>query len=1062
VFFSAVTTRVGNHTQYSAPPGLIFTTSQFRTAPQLQQQWGHRWPALVSALVCLLLLLGAVGAGQAQTQAQFVRADALTQGNWKSTYGAEGYQIINDAQALPSFARLAASGQLNYTWQAPTSDGRALQRATSSERLAATWFNVSSLSLNLNLTDGQLHQVALYCLDWDAQARQQRIDVLDAATGALLDSRAISNFTNGLYLVWQVRGNVTFRVTCTGGHNAVVSGLFLNAANPAPPTPTRTRTTTTSGVFLRADTTTRGAWKTTYGLEGRNVINDVSAYPSYAQVSASGQGGWVWEAATSDGRALQRVATSGNIAACWFAETSFTVSVNLTDGLAHQVALYLLDWDNRARSQKIELLDSSTDAVLDARTVAGFTGGQYLVWQVTGSVKFRLTRLGGDNAVLSGIFFGAGTGSPTRSPVVSATPSPTPTPTPVPTPTVADTTPPVISAVTSLNLTGSSATVSWTTNEASDSTIEYGTSTAYGNQSTLTPLVTSHQVSLVGLAPGTRYNYRVLSKDAAGNTAQSANYTFTTTAAAPAPTPAPTAGGPELPRVYLNTTYTPPSGRTLTVNAGGNLQDALNSAVPGDTIVLQAGATYVAPSGGYVLPYKANPNNQWIVIRSSDLGSLPAAGDRVTPSHAGALPKILSRDTMPALVTAAGANYWRLLGLEISLTPDAFADAPTPDAPINYGLIFFGSHSERDVNNLATDLIVDRCYIHGQPRKNVRRGIMLNSRRTAIIDSYLSEFHEIGSDSQAICGWNGPGPYKIVNNRLEGAGENILFGGADPVIPNLVPSDLEIRRNHFYKPLSWRNGDPSYAGVNWSVKNLFELKNARRVLIDGNVFENNWLHSQNGFAILFTVANQDGGAPWTIVADITFTNNLVRNAGGGVNVLGKDYRHESLQAQRLLVKNNVFANIDAGQWGGLGRFLQTVDSIDLRVENNTVFHSGNVGTGYTGMTQPANSGFVFRNNVASHNEYGFIGDGMGIGLPSLNAYFPNAVFTGNILAGGPAWLYPAGNHFPSSLDGVGFVNRAGGDYRLAASSAFKGKGSDGRDPGADIEGLNAALSGVVP
>jgi hypothetical protein len=121
------------------------------------------------------------------------------------------------------------------------------------------------------------------------------------------------------------------------------------------------------------------------------------------------------------------------------------------------------------------------------------------------------------------------------------------------------------------------------------------------------------------------------------------------------------------------------------------------------------------------------------------------------------------------------------------------------------------------------------------------------------------------------------------------------------VIANLVPADLEIRRNHFFKPRSWRIGDPSYAGVPWSVKNLFELKNAQRVLIDGNVFENNWLHSQNGFAILFTVANQDGGAPWTTVSDITFSNNLVRHAGGGVNVLGRDYRHGSVQLQRLQI-----------------------------------------------------------------------------------------------------------------------------------------------------------------
>jgi hypothetical protein len=80
-----------------------------------------------------------------------------------------------------------------------------------------------------------------------------------------------------------------------------------------------------------------------------------------------------------------------------------------------------------------------------------------------------------------------------------------------------------------------------------------------------------------------------------------------------------------------------------------------------------------------------------------------------------------------------------------------------------------------------------------------------------------------------------------------------LLGGADPAIPNLVPSDIEIRRNHFAKPLSWRVGDPSYAGIHWAVKNLLELKNAQRVLIVGNVLDHNWYDAQDGFGILFTV-----------------------------------------------------------------------------------------------------------------------------------------------------------------------------------------------------------------
>ena len=165
---------------------------------------------------------------------------------------------------------------------------------------------------------------------------------------------------------------------------------------------------------------------------------------------------------------------------------------------------------------------------------------------------------------------------------------------------------------------------------------------------------------------------------------------------------------------------------------------------------------------------------------------------------------------------------------------------------------------------------------------------MLNSASTAIIDSYISNIHEDGADSQAICGWNGPGPFKIVNNYLEGAGENVMFGGAAPAIQNLVPSDIEFRFNHVSKPLSWKKVDPSYAGRPWTIKNLFELKNAQRVLIDQNVFENNWADAQVGFAILFTPRSEDGAAPWATVQDVTFTNNILRHSGSGFNIAGAD------------------------------------------------------------------------------------------------------------------------------------------------------------------------------
>jgi hypothetical protein len=262
-----------------------------------------------------------------------------------------------------------------------------------------------------------------------------------------------------------------------------------------------------------------------------------------------------------------------------------------------------------------------------------------------------------------------------------------------------------------------------------------------------------------------------------------------------------------------------------------------------------------------------------------------------------------------------------------------------PEVAVTYNLIELGNRPASPAE-LPHHLIFDRVYVNGTPHVNLRRGIALNRAWTAIIDSAIADVHEVGADSQAIAGWDGPGPYKIVNNDLEGAGENVMFGGADPSIRDLVPSDIEIRRNRSFKPLAWRIGDPGYAGRPWTVKNLLELKNARRVLIDGNLFEHNWAHAQAGTAIVFTVRNQDGTAPWSVVEDVTFTNNVVRHTGAGVGMHGIDGK-PSQPTKRILIKNNLFDDVSGARWGGGGRLFQAYNGItDLVIEHNTAFQDG--------------------------------------------------------------------------------------------------------------------------
>jgi hypothetical protein len=500
----------------------------------------------------------------------------------------------------------------------------------------------------------------------------------------------------------------------------------------------------------------------------------------------------------------------------------------------------------------------------------------------------------------------------------------------------------------------------------------------------------------------------------------------------------------ELPRVYVETTSAPPAGRTIAVQAGGNLQMALNQAQPGDMIALEAGATFTGP---FTLPNKSGTG--WINIRTSAPdNSLPPPGTRVAPQHASVMPKLVAASGS-VLRTAPGAHHYRFIGIEIAPKEGVFL----------YNLVQLGM-GENTIDDFPHHIIFDRCYLHGDPKKGTRRGIALNSRDAAVVDSYLSDFKEVGADSQAICGWAGPGPFKIVNNYLEGGAENVMFGGADPVIRDLVPSDIEIRRNRFAKPLTWRPDDPAYEGTRWSVKNLFELKNARRVLIEGNLFERTW----TGFAILFTVRNQNGTAPWSVIEDVTFTNNVIRHAGGGINILGRDgtWPSGSQQTRRILISNNLFVELEMQKWGGTGRLFQLlVGTADVVIEHNTAFHDGPIimaeGTPHTG--------FIYRNNLTPHNAYGIIGTDRGVGHSTLSTYFPGVVFTKNVLVGpwpsaGGAVVsqysgYPS-NFFPPSLDAVGFVNREHGSYRLAASSRYKNAATDGKDIGVDFDALTAA------
>ena len=464
------------------------------------------------------------------------------------------------------------------------------------------------------------------------------------------------------------------------------------------------------------------------------------------------------------------------------------------------------------------------------------------------------------------------------------------------------------------------------------------------------------------------------------------------------------------------------NGTSILVKAGDNLQAALDGARPGDTIMLEAGATF---RGTFRLPKKAGA--EFITLRSSAQDAqLPQPGQRLDPSrYATLLPKIVSgSNNSPAILATPGAHHFRFIAVEFG---------PTPGGQGN--IVQLGTGEEKSLEELPHNFEFDRVWVHGHPVDGQRRGISLNARAVRVVNSYFSDIKRKGDESQALCGWGGDGPFEITNNYIEAAAEGVLFGGAAPRL-RIVPANITVRGNHFNKPLSWRS-------EGWLVKNHFELKNARNVTVDNNLMTNNWGSGQDGTAVLFTVRAEEGAAPQATIEDVQFTNNLVRGAGGAFQFLGG----EGQGGHRITVRNNLFEDINGQKWSGSGQFMTIADWDGLTIEHNTILTTGNITKAF-GRPTP---GLIFRNNVVPQNEYGFHGDDRSGGQDTIDFYFPRSVMTNNAIIGGDASLYKGRNMYPASIRELKFINPEGGDYRLRPDSPLRRAATDGTDIGASLD-----------
>lgn len=449
-----------------------------------------------------------------------------------------------------------------------------------------------------------------------------------------------------------------------------------------------------------------------------------------------------------------------------------------------------------------------------------------------------------------------------------------------------------------------------------------------------------------------------------------------------------TDGPAALPRRTMETRmrFTPSSNLPKYVGPTDSLAAALAAAVPGDRIIVDPKNT-TNVTVALVLPTGACPR-QWVTVETSDITFLPDEFTQLSPSFAAHMPKI---NMMTQNASLTGGNCLRLIGFEIT-------------RPAGSGIVY------NLYKNVGNDIILDRVWMHGTATDETNRGVILNnSTDVAVINSYFSDFHCFAlvgkcGDSQAISGDGGTVPsgnYKIVNNYLEAAAENILFGGGPSTV---VPTDITVQYNILNKPMSWNPLDPTYAPATaydgkphpWIVKNHFELKNGARVLFEGNRMTNVWGgFTQVGASVLLTAKNQAGAqagvnqCPNCAVTDVTVRYNYGSYVGQALQVGCGPNAYGAMPAAcgNYSIHDNVF---DHGQYktcSQCGSFFVQLAGGSAKVPfmNVSIVKNTFAVDGWLNLTTAPGNG-------QASNAYSFLNTGTPVPTTASNWHVDNNVF----------------------------------------------------------------------
>ena len=550
-------------------------------------------------------------------------------------------------------------------------------------------------------------------------------------------------------------------------------------------------------------------------------------------------------------------------------------------------------------------------------------------------------------------------------------------------------------------------------------------------------------------------------------------------------------GVAELPKTCYYTALdgTPSPGKQIRVAARADLAAAVEHAKCGETLLLPAGASFDVKE----LPAKKCDDDHYLTVRTDTPDSkLPAEGTRISPAWAGvgALPgrpayaqpeggaaKLMATIMARRPAGVSVGDHIRFIGIEWTTPSDA-----------NISRIASAEHSDH--------VIFDRNWFHPAEGTEVAHGLEVldGSRMVAVINSYISGLNCVAStgkcvDATGLGGGRGDETVltlKFYNNFIEASGENILFGGG---ASTTNPTDIEIRRNHLFRPMTWKEGEPGFtpaaSGRPYIVKNNFELKSAVRVLFEANLLENAWGgFTQKGYSILLTPKDQSNKCPLCRVTDITIRFNRVRNVAG-VFLIGNmpaQTGGATSDGGRYSIHDLFADNLHDKDYKGEGSFLVLISKEpplhDVQMDHVTAFVSG-------ALIEVSHSGpplvnFSITNSVFSaggerpiHSAGGgpqsCAGKSQAMGGEAvLQACFDPYKFEKNLIVS-PRGSFPKGNFIVSSAEAAGIHDlrdTISKDPRLCHAKGpgcpkvSPGQASDSRDVGADMDAIEAAIAGV--